>query len=258
MRSALYVVIGVLVITAVAIAVTILREKRRAGQMAEVALTLGCSYTADGRGLLTEGLAALPVFVLAQLRGHSEIRNVLRKNTSGADLSICDYHYWTGGNGQNRFDHYQTVACYQFALPALPDFTLHRRPSARERKVLGTGLSLARLPGRMGSSSFRSAVDVMVNALEDDGIQFPSHPDFTERYLLRSTQHADETRAVFTGEVIEFLQRQDAPLCIENAGRWLAIYRKDARLRPEEIGSFSEQAERVLRLLLKAQKGREV
>ena len=112
MRSALYVVIGVLVITAVAIAVTILREKRRARQMAELALTLGCSYTADGRGLLTEGLAALPVFAIAQLRGQSEIRNVLRKHVSGADLSICDYHYWTGGTGKNRFDHYQTVACY--------------------------------------------------------------------------------------------------------------------------------------------------
>jgi uncharacterized membrane protein YsdA (DUF1294 family) len=34
MRSPLYVVVGVLVITAVAIVVTILREKRRARQMA--------------------------------------------------------------------------------------------------------------------------------------------------------------------------------------------------------------------------------
>lgn len=143
MSSPLYVVIGVLVITAVAIAVTILREKRRARQMAKLALTLGCSYTADGRGLLAEGLAALPVFALAQLRGHSEIRNVLHKHVSGADLSICDYHYWTGGNGQTRFDHYQTVACYQLGQQMLPDFTLHQRPSARERKVLDTGLRMA-------------------------------------------------------------------------------------------------------------------
>ena len=252
MRSPLYVVLGVLVITAVAIAVTILREKRRARQMAELALILGCSYTADGRGLLTEGLAALPVFAIAQLRGQSEIRNVLRKHVSGADLSICDYHYWTGGKGQSRFDHYQTVACYQLGQQALPDFTLHQRPSARDRKVLGTGLSLARLPALMGSSSFRSVMDVMANALEDDGIQFPSHPDFTDHYLLRSRQHADETRALFTGELIEFLQRQAAPLCIENAGRWLAVYRKDTTLKPEEIGSFSEEAQQVLRLLLKA------
>jgi len=258
MLSALYVVLGVLAMTALAIAVTILREKRRARQMADLALTLGCSYMADGRSLLAEGLAALPVFVVAQLRGQSEIRNVLRKHVSGADLSICDYHYWTGGTGKNRFDHYQTVACYKLEQQALPDFTLHRRPSARERNLLGTGLSLARLPALMGSSSFRSAVDMMANALEDDGIQFPSHPDFTQHYLLQSRQHPEETRALFSGELIDFLQRKTAPLYVENAGRWLAIYRKDAKLRPEEIGSFTEQAERVLQLLLKAtQKRRE-
>jgi hypothetical protein len=252
MRSSLYVVLGVLVITAVAIAMTILREKRRARQMVDLALTLGCSYTADGRALLAEGLAALPVFVIAQLDGQSEIRNVLRKHVSGAELSICDYHYWTGGTGKDRFDHYQTVACYKLGQQTLPDFTLHRRPSPRERNLLGAGLSLARLPALMGSSSFRSAVDVMANALEDDGIQFPSHPDFPEHYLLRSRQRADETRALFTGELIEFLQRQAVPLCIESAGRWLAVYRKDTTLKPEEIGSFSEEAEHVLRLLLKA------
>lgn len=99
---------------------------------------------------------------------------------------------------------------------------------------------------------------MMATSLEDDGIQFPAHPDFTQHYLLTSPLQADETRALFTGELIDFLQRRAAPLCVETAGRWLAVYRKDTKLRPEEIGLFSEEAERVLRLLLKAtQKRRE-
>jgi hypothetical protein len=78
MRTPLYVVLGVVAVTALAIAITILREKRRARQMADLALTLGCSYMADGRGLLAEGLAALPVFVIAQLRGQSENCSAVR------------------------------------------------------------------------------------------------------------------------------------------------------------------------------------
>jgi hypothetical protein len=93
---------------------------------------------------------------------------------------------------------------------------------------------------------------MMASSLDDHGIQFPSQPEFTARYLLKSPQHADETRALFGAELIDFLQRQTAPLCAENAGRWLAIYRKNTTLRPDEIGLFSEQAGQVLHLLLKA------
>ena len=122
----LYVVLGVMAIAAVAIATTVLRDKRRARELAHISLRLGFSYEADGRDLPAEGLSALPFFAITQLPGHSTIRNVLRRHGSGAELCLCDFHYWTGGSGSNRSDHDQTVACFKLDRQEFPAFSLRQ------------------------------------------------------------------------------------------------------------------------------------
>jgi hypothetical protein len=255
MTSFLYVALAVMIFTIVAIFTTTLRDKRRAQQLAEAAPKFGFSFAVDGTNLLAEGLADLPLFLISQLPRQSEIRNVLRKPLTEGDLILCDYHYWTGGNSKTRFDHDQTVACFRLSRPTFPEFTLRQRPSNREREMLRMGLGFASLPSRMGSSSFRHALDRMVGSLEDEGIQWSAHPNFNQRYWLKAPEHADETRALFSGELIEFLEPRTSPLCIESAGRWLAIYRKDTKVKPDDIGTFSGEAERVLQILLKAHEG---
>ena|SRR5712692_2582073 len=43
---------------------------------------------------------------------HGEIASVLRGRSGSYAVTICDYHYWTGGGSGRRFDHEQTVFCF--------------------------------------------------------------------------------------------------------------------------------------------------
>ena len=251
----IYVVSAVMIFTIAAIVTTTLREKHRRQQLADAALKFGFSFEGDGQNLFAAGLANLPLFVISQLPRHSETRNVFRKHLTEADLFICDYHYWTGGNGNNRFDHDQTVACFLLARPILPEFTLNQRPSNREREMARMGLRMAGLSARISSSSFRHALETMVGSLEDEGIQSNAHPKFNQTYCLTSAEHTDETRALFGGELIGLLETQAPPLCIQSGGRWLIIYRKDVKAKPDDFGAFSGEVERVFRILLKANEG---
>ena len=108
------------------------------------------------------------------------------------------------------------------------------------------------IPGRMGGASFGRALEMLTQSLEDEGIQVAGHPEFNRRFWLRSREHAEETRALFREEVVGFLDRREQPLCLENEGRWLIVYQKNTRVKPEEIGSFRDEAERLLQLLRQA------
>jgi hypothetical protein len=229
---------GVTVFLVVAVCRSLLRERLRSRQLMAAARSLGLSFQASGLSALSSDLANLPVFVLA-FTGHGRIRNIMRRR-SPPPILICDCHYWTG-SGNNRFDHHQTVFCFDVGGRDLPDFTLRPQANAATRKILGLGMGLQEatlaatkaLTPRGG----RELLSAVLAEMSTGGIDFPEHQEFARRYLLRGTE-PDRIRQLFRSGLLDFFARQAEPLpWVEKAGTWLVIYGRDHLVRSHDLAS---------------------
>jgi hypothetical protein len=143
---------AVILLTVTAIAWTIAKKRKRAAAMAKAALQIGFSFGGDVRAFLREGITDVPLFGLTQL-GKFEITNLMRGVIGAGSVVICDYHYWTGSSsgGGTRFDHEQTVFCFELKGTRLPDFSLAPRVPVAEQKMFNLGARLSGIPATMFS-----------------------------------------------------------------------------------------------------------
>ncbi len=225
-------------VTALAIAWSVFQQKRRAGKMAETAETLGFSFEPDGRTLLDESITDISIFSLAQL-GSGKIVNLMRGKAGSLPVAICDYHYWTGRVGGGRRDRQQTVICFDVRGARLPDFSLLPRRSLLEHTVLATELKISKTPQEMWKPALdelrTQVLNTALNRMEDKGPEFPSDPELSKIYHLRAAE-LEAVKSLFDSGLLEVLRQQRKPLLsIEKAGRWLVVYRKGVRVRPDRI-----------------------
>lgn len=190
-------------------------KKRRQGMM-RVARLLGLSYSP---GADNDLLGRFSLFQLGT-RGHSQsMRNVLRGNYQGLEVSFFDYSYTTG-SGKHRHTTHQSVAFLpQADSGVLPDFTL--RPE--------------------------NVFDKVATAFGCVDINFPQDEAFSRAYRLHGRDQAAVCGS-FDEAVRGFLVR-NPQLCVERAAPGLIVYRSGVRLEPETLRVFLDRSLELFSLL---------
>ncbi len=203
-----YVLAASILVAALVLVLTRRYERRRSEALSAAALQHGMSYDAEGQPFTGQQVPAIELFNTGRTR---EARNVMRGSSGGNEITLFDYKYVTG-SGKNQSVHQQTVAAFRLPGAGLPVFQLRHE-----------GL-FAKLASALGYQD----------------IDFPDHPEFSRRYLLRGKDES-AIRTAFSPALIDFFE-QLAPgekwWTVEGAGDVLVIYRADARVRPEELAQF--------------------
>lgn len=134
---------------------------------------------------------------------------------------LFDFQYWLGPNSQNSTTAVMTIARFQSdKLLTVPPFVLR--------------------PENLG--------DKVMAAVGWHDINFPEHPVFSKKYLLRG-QDEEAVRQFFTSDIITFFE-QDPGWFVEVSGDRLFAYREGHIPKPEEISGFLENRRRVLDALV--------
>ena len=192
------------------------RRKRRRLALAAAAQRLGLEFQADARSLAQAESRALHIF--SQGRGRL-YRNILNGKPEGTEgLVLCDYHYTTG-DGKDARTLRQTVALLRCPNGALPRFELRPRDASQE------------VDPRFG--------------YQDIGLE--SSPAFSQSYLLRGPDEA-AVRSFFGADLRRHFAGH-AGWCVDGRGAWLAAYRHDRLVEPEELPAFLDEIKLLWRAL---------
>lgn len=190
-------------------------EKKRTAQFAKLAGDLQLEFHALGFG--PTRLPVVELHLFDRGRGQ-EARNLLWGEIEGTELAIFDYRYVTG-YGKDKRVHKQTVLSFHSSDLKLPKFEL--RPEGFFHKV-GQAFGYA-------------------------DIDFPSHPIFSERFLLRG-EDEEAVRILFSPDLLNLFESQPG-ISVEGAGDRMIIYRKRRRRKPEDVRAFFEEGLPFFQLL---------
>jgi hypothetical protein len=152
--------------------------------------------------------------------------NVMVGNSASVETSLFDYSYTTS-SGKSSHTHTQTVAAYSQEL-WLPLFEL--RPEG--------------FLDRIGDAFVHSDID------------FESHPEFSQRFLLRGPS-VQTIRELFSPALLTFLETlpPEEKWHIEGCVTNLIIYRADTKVAPEGYRSFLERTSSIARMFFSAPAG---
>lgn len=196
-------VVGAILVMAVIVITTRIREKKRTDKLREVAAELSFEFTESDEHRLAR-LADFPLFSQGRAR---KMKNVLRGESRKTEVAIFDYCYTTG-SGKNSRTHHQTAVCFRSERLDLPNFTL--RPEHWYHKI--------------------------GNMLGYQDIDFADYPEFSREYLLRGDDE-ESIRDLFTAATIEQFDGQTG-ICLEGRGNRLIVYRAGKRVEPFEVQDF--------------------
>jgi hypothetical protein len=182
-----------------------------------VAQQSGWSFSGDRVSLETLGMEES--FRLFSQGTSHRATNLMRMSRSGDEVLIFD-HQHTVGSGKNRSTHRQTVVHIRSPRLALPPF------------VLSPEHLLHKLGGLLGYHD----------------IDFPESPEFSSTYLLRSKEAEDRARLLFHPAVRLFFE-QRPPLTVEGRNDELLIYKRQRRVKADDLREFVEDAQAIARQL---------
>ena len=190
-------------------------ERKRAEELAAVGQAMGFTFEPDGDLEVMKGFGDLPLYG----HGHSKrVKCVMTGQAGERDVKLFDYKYTTG-SGKNSHTWSQTVALFPRAAEGLPDLLL----------------SPENIFHKIGA----------VFGYQD--IDFDTSPDFSSHYLLRGPDEM-AIRSVFGADALNFFGQQRG-WHVEIAGGNVGIYRSDKRCKPEDLRTYLEETQSVLRVL---------
>jgi hypothetical protein len=199
---------GAFVLFLIILGATLLNERRRREAMQRIASEIGMDYLADDQGMLNKDITRFHLFRRGRAR---RVRNVMTGLVADLQAYLFDYKYTVGG-GRNARTFRHTVAAFRVPQRMLAGFEL--RPESLFHKI--------------GS------------ALGFQDIDFPSHPAFSSRYLLRGEDEG-AIRNLFSDDVLRFFE-QCPPVCVEAAADWIVVHWPGRRVAPDDIAGFLEEA----------------
>lgn len=211
---AVYLFIAFVVLAVGFIVLSIRADRKRSEALGRIADEMGFKYASDpGEGFLSR----YPSFHLFSQGRSPDVRNLLRGQAGGLEVSIFDYSYVTG-HGKHRHTWRQTVLAFDIDDADLPAFSL--RPETMFHKV----------------GQWFGYKD----------IDFETHAEFSRKYLLRSSEE-EAVRGLFDDRVLEYYE-SNPNVCTEGRGGRLVYYRALKRIDPSEVRTFLEEGFRVLAL----------
>ncbi|KPK96140.1 hypothetical protein AMJ80_01705 [bacterium SM23_31] len=191
--------------------------KQRTADLQQLAVQQGFVFVEKGDKSTIKELSPMHLFS----QGHSKkIKNALHKKMGGAEISVFDYRYTTGG-GKYQNTASQTVMCFKSDELNLPGFYL--RPEHVFHKIGG--------------------------AFGYKDINFESFPEFSKRYFLRGKDE-EQVSAVFSGSVISFFENNENLSC-EGTGNYMILYKARKKVNPEELPDFIGKGRELFRLFRK-------
>jgi hypothetical protein len=185
---------------------------RRRAALEAVALQAGWSFQGDDVPPGELGLGDLPLFTRGSGR---RARNVSR--STSPPLCVFDYAY-TVPRGNQRKTISQTVVHVESPRRPLPRFALS--------------------PG--------NALHRFLETFGYHDIDFDSSPEFSRRYLLRSTDDESSVRTLFDSSVRAYFE-QRRPVNVEAGPAGLIVYHAGRRVAPEDMRAFVDEALEVAR-----------
>jgi hypothetical protein len=189
------------------------RRERREAELAQAARTLGLTELPQNRGPLGLTLAMdIPPGLrdaFETLRGMAMTGPVCAFTRHDSDGEA--YFFDMVISGQRS----ETFAAFHYAGADFPHFRLKPEYLAMP------------LFGKFGS------------------LKFPEFPEFSRCYVLSGEDKAG-VRALFAPEILRSFENLSAKPCsIESCGEWLLIYRKAARVEPDELPGFVETTTKI-------------
>ncbi|NCC62606.1 MAG: hypothetical protein EOM12_17095 [Verrucomicrobiae bacterium] len=214
----IFVGVGVLIITIMAL--SLLAAKKRREALSLIAEALNLTFTPKADASLIASLQDFSLFT----KGHSKkAMNVMQGCANEINLTILDYQYTTGG-GKNSSTFEQTVILFQSPQLNLPPFTV--RPE--------------HFFHRIGS------------AFGYQDIDFDTHPEFSKMYLLQG-DNEQEVRDFFTDALFAFYTEHPG-FCTETKGDQLIFYRFAKKAKPEMIKAFMQEGFALFTILVASSK----
>ena len=205
------------------------RETKRTQALKAVARSLGLTFTVEGTSEIIDSLPTFhwPWLHISGTPGQ-EVRNVLENAAAEPRVTIFDYSYWYSFSIDElcAVDDEQTVMVFRSSTLGLPTFAL--RPGPRGVKI---GSHLAGI----------------------QYIDFRSHAAFSKQYLLLGMAE-EAVRGIFTESVLSFYSRRRG-ITTEGCGDTLTFYRKDKRVRPNDLRAFMKEGFEVYEIFKSASSG---
>ena len=177
-------------------------KKKRTKQLSGISSDLKLSFYPDGKDSIFESIS-FGIF------DYGNVSNMMHGEVDNAEFAIFDHKYKTSGSGDNPGSTYKQTAIYfKSTNLKLPRFTL----------------------------SPEDLWDKIGSAFGNQDIDFPTHPDFSKRFLLRGE---DETkiRALFTDKLLNFFNSQQN-ITVEGGGNQLILYRDEKRISPPILPDY--------------------
>ncbi len=206
------------------IALLLLRGRRRQKAWAQVARDISFAFHPKDEGVWGFEFLRLPLFQRAEGRRsvidfpsalRAKITNVMKGVRDGREVWLFDYEYASSSGAGSAPDagYRHTVAVLALQEDSLPEFALS--PEGMWQRIF---------------------------AGED--IDFPSHPDFSRRFVLRGPDES-RIRALFRPRVLDALMRLPRRLSVQGRGMWMIVYGPPVRAEPQRIREFLDEALRV-------------
>lgn len=222
----------------VALAVRWWLGPRRSLAADKVARRLGLSFNGPDGSFSPDYFLGVPLF---QAGFAPTFLNVMRGQVDGAEALLFECRQTIGtllaamtsksslggdgaiGDRQSRGAtvNTMTVAAFRVPMGILPHFELREE----------------------------GGINKIADPFKGEDIAFPEHAAFSKRFLLRGP-NPDRIRRVFDSPLLDYLTRQEIPLCVEAAGDWLVVYSFASRVPVRQLASFWGQASGIRSMLL--------
>ena len=229
--SADVVAIGIAIVVALILifsAVRRLYESKRSEALRSVAVSLGMSFE-DGRDI--DATKRFGSFQLFSIGDGKKVRNCLSGTIDGVDVTTFGYEYTVAG-AQDSYTDRQTVVLFRSNELSLPEFELRPR------------ISIPNSPTLKATRKIVRTITAFIG--RDEEIDFDTHPDFSESYVLKGN-HKSAIHQVFSTRVLEYFERHKG-LSVEGRDDLLLCYFSEVRLKPHEIKHFVKWVRPVLDL----------
>ena len=193
-------------------------ESKRSEALRSVAVSLGMSFE---DGLDIDATKQFGPFQLFSIGDGKKVRNCLSGTLDGVDVTTFGYEYTVAGY-QDSTTYRQTVVLFRSNELSLPEFQLRPRISVPNSPVLKATRRIVRT--------------ITASIGRDEEIDFDTHPDFSESYVLKGNQKS-AIHQVFSTRVLEYFERHKG-LSVEGRDDLLLCYFSARRLRPHELQHF--------------------
>ncbi|MEZ0273528.1 MAG: tetratricopeptide repeat protein, partial [Roseimicrobium sp.] len=209
-------VVAVFVFIALVAAALIYFDRKRTGALKSLVHSMGWTFRPNSTPADDQRISSSEL----SMRGRGrKLSNFIELPPGPGQPLIFDCQF-TEGSGKGSRTYVQTVCCFQDERTRmLPHFLLR--------------------PEHLG--------DKLGSLFGGKDINFPSHPDFNSKYLLRGMNET-AIRQYFTQPLLDHFDR-DRGWTVEAVSGRLFVYRLAQRIKPQELQSFIDSRRKILAVI---------